>query len=61
MRLRALKRLVFFVSRDVHIIQQGEIFERADPQKLIDDGSAEQVIGDDEDDLFSLLGLKRKT
>ncbi len=61
MRLRALRRLVFFAGRDVLIIQKGETFERADPQRLIEDGSAEQVIGDDEDDLFSLLGLKRKT
>ncbi len=61
MRLRALMTLRFFTGSGVKVIQKGETFTPADPQKLIDDGSAEQVIGDDEDDLFSLLGLKRKT
>ena len=60
MKLRALRSLTFFTSRGIVVIAKGETFEPANPQKLIDDGSAEQVTETEPDDFLKSLGMRRK-
>lgn len=61
MRLRALKQLKFSTSRGIVVIESGQVFKPADPQRLIDEGLAELITEktepSDVEALFTLLKM----